>query len=86
VDRVVLELANQGDEIDRAAKERLLGILAEETTVGGQSGPLMVQLHRFATSLLRCYEGQGKKLAMPEFVEKSGTDSQTGKDSQESGA
>ncbi|HXR09803.1 MAG TPA: type II CRISPR-associated endonuclease Cas1, partial [Candidatus Acidoferrales bacterium] len=87
VDRTVLELMKQGEgSIDRASKEKLLGILAEEVTLGEQSGPLMVQLHRFAASLLRCYEGESRRLTMPEFTEKSGADSQPTADSEGSDA
>jgi len=83
VDRAVLELMKtDGGFIDRSSKEKLLGILAEETQLGDQSGPLMVQLHRFAASLLRCYEGQSRNLIMPEFTEKSGADSQKSVDSE----
>ena len=70
-------IGQSGKQIHRpGAKEKLLGILAEEVVVGGQSGPLMVQLHRFAASLLRCYEGESQRLTMPEFAEKSAADSQ----------
>lgn len=77
VDRAVVELVREGNQIiDRPAKEKLLGILAEEVAIGGQSGPLLVQLHRLAVSLLRCYEGERKSLELPEFVIKSRPDSQ----------
>jgi CRISP-associated protein Cas1 len=76
VDQVALELIKAGNGfIDRTSKQKLLGILAEEVTLGDSSGPLMVQLHRFAASLLRCYEGHTKRLLMPEFTAKSGADS-----------
>jgi CRISPR-associated protein Cas1 len=84
VDRAVLELVGAGNQIiDRPAKEKLLGILAEEVRIADQSGPLMVQLHRLAASLLRCYEGGQKKLDLPEFVIKSSADSQEIADSDE---
>jgi len=77
VDGVVKELVKSGcTSVDRPAKQRLLGILAEEAIVNGQAGPLLVQLHRLAASLLRCYEGQQKSLSLPEFPAKSPTDSQ----------
>jgi len=66
VDAVVLRLVQTGrTEIDRSAKTALLGLLAETVIVGDQSGPLMVQLHRVAASLLRCYEGSQKQLDLP---------------------
>jgi CRISP-associated protein Cas1 len=82
VDRAVLELTRRGiDVIDRESKEKLLGLLAEEVTIDDQSGPLMVQLHRYAVSLLRCYEGEAKSVAMPEFPAKSSADSHPPPDS-----
>jgi CRISPR-associated protein Cas1 len=82
VDQAALKLVKGGNGfIDRESKEKLLGILAEEVTLGGQSGPLMVQLHRYAASLLRCYEGESRRLLLPEFTAKSGADSQDGGES-----
>lgn len=77
VDRAVLELISHGQGfIDKESKQKLLGILAEEVSLGDQSGPLMVQLHRMAASLLRCYEGASRRLEMPVFKEKSRAGSQ----------
>ncbi|MGB7160688.1 MAG: type II CRISPR-associated endonuclease Cas1 [Tepidisphaeraceae bacterium] len=68
VDRAVLDLLRAGAGfIDHASKQKLLALLADEVTVAGEGGPLMVQLHRIATSLLRCYEGTGKRLDLPEY-------------------
>jgi CRISPR-associated protein Cas1 len=69
VDRAVLELMREESGfIDRPAKQKLLGLLAEEVKVGGQAGPLMVQLHRVTASLVRCYEGEQYKLELPTFT------------------
>jgi len=85
VDRAVAQLDAQGVEvIDKPAKEVLLGLLSEEATIGDQGGPLMVQLQRFAVSLLRCYEGASKRLEIPEFTAKSRADSQAAGESEES--
>lgn len=68
VDRAVLDLMRGGGGfIDREAKQKLLALLAEEVTLAGVGGPLMVQLHRMATSLLQCYEGEKKRLDLPEY-------------------
>jgi CRISPR-associated protein Cas1 len=84
VDRMVLDLARrEALEIDLKSKAELLGLLAEEVSTGEQSGPLMVQLHRYAISLLRCYEGEAQKLELPEFSAKSSADSQFPPDSTE---
>jgi CRISPR-associated protein Cas1 len=66
VDRTVVEcLVEGGGIVDKAAKTRILSLLAAEVKLGDQKGPLMVQLHRLATSLLRCYEGTSKWLDLP---------------------
>jgi hypothetical protein len=36
--------------------------------VGDQAGPLMVQLHRTAASLIRCYEREQDRLDLPLFA------------------
>ena len=72
VDWQVRELASQGYlEIDREAKTRLLDLLVHESSLsisGDQAtGPLMVMLHRMIASLIRCYEGESKKLDIPHY-------------------
>lgn len=68
VDRAVLDLMRGGGGfIDRESKQKLLALLADEVMVAGEGGPLMVQLHRMAVSLLRCYEGEKKRLDLPEY-------------------
>ena len=56
-------------ELDRAAKEALLDVLVVTVRVGDQTGPLMVNLHRTVASLVRCYQGKEKELALPVPVE-----------------
>lgn len=68
VDRAVRELHRAGQhEIDRKAKAKLLELLTMTVRVDDQSGPLMVALHRTVTSLVACYEGRRKNLALPEW-------------------
>ncbi len=50
-----------------AAKQVLLGLLARDVELAGQSGPLMVQLHRMAASLWDCYAGQRETLDLPTY-------------------
>jgi CRISPR-associated protein Cas1 len=67
VDAAVLELARQDVFVlERPAKKMILGLLVDEITLAGQSGPLMVQLHRMVASLVRCYEGLARELELPE--------------------
>jgi CRISP-associated protein Cas1 len=72
VDAAVVALMRAGGGfIDRESKQKLLGLLAEEVAVGDVRGPLMVQLHRVAVSLLRCYECEQKQLDLPEYPVRS---------------
>lgn len=81
VDRAVLELSREGSGfIDRQAKEKLLGLLTEEVSVADLRGPLMVQLHRVAASLVRCFEGEQDRIDLPLYAnlaEKTAQPSQT---------
>jgi CRISPR-associated protein Cas1 len=55
------ELYRQGyTELTQECKARLLDLLAEPVLLGGEQGPLMVNLHRVAASLVRCFRGESK--------------------------
>jgi CRISPR-associated protein Cas1 len=64
-----LNLAGQS-VLDPASKRELLSLLTATVRVGDQTGPLMVGLHRTMASLVRCIQGQEKRLLLPIFVEK----------------
>jgi CRISPR-associated protein Cas1 len=67
VDRAVVECIKAGTaEIDKEAKRAILSLLSEPITVAGQSGPLMVGLHRIVASLVRCLQGSDAKIDLPE--------------------
>lgn len=72
VDDRVRELHRQGyDELNQPAKAALLEILADRVTIGdgeANTGPLMVQLHRYVASLVRCYTGDARTLFIPTAV------------------
>ncbi len=53
-------------EINREVKASLLGVLAEDVKFGDETGPLMVCMHRYVASLIRCYRGETKQLLIPE--------------------
>jgi CRISPR-associated protein Cas1 len=66
VDDRARELYRQGYEtLDQECKARLLELLAEPVELAGERGPLMVSLHRYVASLVRCFEGESKKLEIP---------------------
>jgi CRISPR-associated protein Cas1 len=72
VDDRVRELHRQGyDELNQPAKAAILEILADRVTIGDgeeNTGPLMVQLHRYVASLVRCYTGKARALDIPKPV------------------
>jgi CRISPR-associated protein Cas1 len=66
VDDRARDLFVQGyDELSTEAKAELLKLLADPVELGGETGPLMVQLHRMTASLVRCYQGESKQLEIP---------------------
>ncbi len=66
VDDRVRELlwAGQSD-LDRAVKAALLELLTAEVRTGDRTGPLMVALHAFVSSLVSCYQGASQTLEIP---------------------
>ena len=54
------------EELDQVTKGRMLEVLYGPVTMGGQSGPLMVSLHRTAASVAGCLAGREKELVLPE--------------------
>lgn len=69
VDRKARELLFSGSlELDQKSKAHLLRLLAEDFKTADEKGPLMVCLHRYASSLVRCYQGKSKDLDIPEYL------------------
>lgn len=66
VDRAVKSLVRRGiSAIGRDSKKVLLSLLGEPIVVGGNAGPMMVQLARVVTSLVDCIEGRRDDLELP---------------------
>ena len=63
----LLYLAGQ-KEIEPDTKRALLSLLTFTCTLNGQTGPLLVMLERLCASLVACYEGNKKKLAIPKPI------------------
>ena len=55
-------------ELSPITKAALLQLLTQEATTGGEAGPLMVTLHRYVASLVKCYAGESEPLEIPEYV------------------
>lgn len=66
VDEQVFELARGGNtELVPPVKAALLELLTVTVRTSDQCGPLMVAIHHYVASLVRCYEGQSRRLDIP---------------------
>lgn len=66
VDGRVRDLVRSGSsELTPTEKKGLLELLTIEVRTDGQSGPLMVAIHRYVASLVRSYEGTANRLSIP---------------------
>ena len=63
----VCETRAEIDELTQEIKGQLLEVLYQEVTIGDTSGPLMVELHRTAASLVRCFAGEQKEMDLPKL-------------------
>jgi CRISP-associated protein Cas1 len=71
VDKMVCELIPKiicsDGELTLDIKRELLKIPVLDVLINGERSPLMVGLQRTTASLYRCFEGEQKKIAYPEF-------------------
>lgn len=66
VDDQARDLFNSGQtELTPPTKAALLELLTVRVRTGEAAGPLMVALHRYVASLVRCYEGSERRLSIP---------------------
>lgn len=69
VDARVRELVRiDQTELSPTTKAALLQLLTQEASTGGEAGPLMVTLHHYVASLVKCYSGESEQLEIPEYV------------------
>ena len=69
VDDRARDLYREGyEQLDVEAKAGLLKLLAEDVRLGDETGPLMVVLHRYVASLVKCFQGQAKRLEIPKMI------------------
>jgi CRISPR-associated protein Cas1 len=66
VDARVRTLAFAGEnELTQPVKGELLNLLVEEVRVGDFAGPLAVAMHRYVSSLVKCYNAEARLLEVP---------------------
>lgn len=71
VDQVVWDLLHQhgpNDDIPKEMKAVLLKIPAMDVLLDGEKSPLMVATQRTAVSLVRCFQGEQRKLLYPTLI------------------
>ena len=71
VDNVVCELLNThplNDDIPKQIKVELLKIAGMDVMMDGEKSPLMNATQRTAVSLVKCFNGEQRKLLYPEFI------------------
>lgn len=70
VDMLVADIVDSGTQIDQLTKElkaQLLGIPVIDVVVSGKRSPLMVAVGQTTASLYKCFNGELRKIAYPEF-------------------
>ena len=56
------------EELTQEAKAELLKLLADRVRMGDDTGPVMVNIHRMVASLVKCYQGESKRLELPRAI------------------
>jgi len=70
VDKLVIEIVDSGDDIsdlNTALKTRLLNIPVLDVNINGQRSPLMIAVGQTTSSLVKCYNGELRKIVYPLF-------------------
>jgi CRISPR-associated protein Cas1 len=72
VDRLVLDIVREPgfdcpEELTKELKVKLLQIPVIDVEIAGKSSPLMVAAQRTTASLMRCFEGESRKIMYPEL-------------------
>ena len=67
VDQLVVDLCNDGfpDTLTKEIKGELLSIPTLDVEIDGQRRPLMIAASQTASSLLRCFSGESRRLSYP---------------------
>jgi CRISPR-associated protein Cas1 len=70
VDRIVYRIMTSGEdwqELTTSIKKHFLEIPALDIVIDGEQSPLMVGLQRTTAGLMKCYEGESRKMLYPEL-------------------
>jgi len=70
LDKLVFEIVKNGEDfyqLDNSIKKQLLSIGTEEILIEGKRSPLMVGIQRTTASLVKCFEGEARKILYPDM-------------------
>lgn len=71
LDSIVVDIVNSGDdysELTTALKKQLIGITSKTIVIDKVKSPLMVGIQRTTASLVKCFNGEVKKIIYPELI------------------
>ena len=71
VDKLVIEIMDSGEdisELNKTIKARLLNIPVLDVNINGQRSPLMIAVGFTTASLAKCYAGESRRIAYPNFL------------------
>jgi len=72
VDKLVVEITDSGvdyTDLTKELKAQLLTIPVLDVEINEQRSPLMIAVSFTTASLAKCYMGESRKIAYPNFVE-----------------
>ena len=70
VDKIVLEMCQQGevtDDITPKQKRQLLGISTTDVSINGHRRPMMLAIQSTAQSVQKCFAGEARKIVYPDW-------------------
>ncbi len=70
VDKIVLEMCQQGevtDDITSEQKRQLLGISTMDVSINGHRRPMMLAIQSTAQSVQKCFAGEARKIVYPDW-------------------
>ena len=70
VDKIVLEMCQQGevtDDITSEQKRQLLGISTTDVSINGHRRPMMLAIQSTAQSVQKCFAGEARKIVYPDW-------------------
>ena len=72
LDSIVLNIVKSGEDysiLNASIKKQLIGITTETILIDKEKSPLMVGIQRTTASLVKCFNGEMKKIIYPELKE-----------------